>query len=78
MKKCPKCGNDKNIIAIEYRGSGYDYDGISEWYCLKCEYRQGRWTEEELADDELEAPLGRGKIKVEGTNQKPKIPKYKS
>ena len=34
------------------------YDGISEYNCKKCGYRQGRWTGNELKDGELELVFG--------------------
>jgi C4-type Zn-finger protein len=58
MEKCPKCGSG-NIIMIEYyNGTPYRYDGISEFNCRNCGYRQGRWTGNELKDGELEPPFG--------------------
>lgn len=55
---CPKC-RSKNLIGIEY---SYDsecrYDGISEFLCGDCGYRKGRWTGNELKDDEHEPPFG--------------------
>jgi transposase-like protein len=65
MKQCPKC-KSKNIIAMEY---GYpcpeSYDGISEYRCIDCQYRQGRWTGQELKDGEIESRYGkRGVIKT--------------
>lgn len=59
MKQCPRC-NFTNIIAMEY---GYlhpfHYDGISEYKCLECNYRQGRWTKKQLTKDEYEKPFGK-------------------
>lgn len=47
------------MIGIEYAyGSEYRYDGVSEWYCDKCKYREGRWTGKELKGDDLEPPYG--------------------
>ena len=65
MIKCPKC-KSKNIIAMEY---GYPspecYDGISEYRCLDCKYRQGRWSKLGLKDDEIESVYNkRGVIKI--------------
>ena len=60
MQTCPKC-KSKNIISCEY---WYDnperYDGISEYMCKDCEYRQGRWTGKELKSGYIEPRLGRG------------------
>lgn len=52
-EKCPKCAGE--IIGVEYAyGDKYRYDGISEYACVNylnkdgCDYRIGRWCEEEL------------------------------
>ena len=59
MKICPKC-KSKNILMIEY---GYpcpeSYDGISEYRCEDCKYRQGRWTGNELKKGEIEPVFGK-------------------
>lgn len=55
---CPKCGNDK-IAGVEYAyGDSNHYDGVSEWQCIGCGYRQGRWTGKELAEGESEPRFG--------------------
>lgn len=73
MKKCPKC-ESTNIIACEYwYGSPERYDGISEYQCKDCHYRQGRWTGQELKDGEVESRYGeRGVVKppVEKSSEK--------
>lgn len=47
------------VIGVEY---AYDnpnhYDGVSEWVCPDCKYREGRWTGRELAEGELEPRFG--------------------
>lgn len=55
------------VIGIEY--SGGTYDGVSEWMCPDCGYRQGRWSGRTLADDEFEPPFGGGS----GPRQKDEI-----
>lgn len=57
---CKKCGS-KNIMGVEYFDpSGktipyeHQYDGISEWDCLDCGYREGRWSKKQLKDGEYE------------------------
>jgi ribosomal protein S27AE len=78
-KGCPKCGaewHDKkgagvNIIGIQY---GYPskecYDGVSEWNCQKCGYREGRWSGKEIHEGELESRLGeRGVVKIENAKE---------
>lgn len=34
------------------------YDGISEWKCINCERRWGRWTGRELTGDDYEERYG--------------------
>jgi transposase-like protein len=54
MKICPKCESD-NVIMIQYSyTSKYHYDGVSEYNCRDCGYRQGRWCGQELKDKECE------------------------
>jgi transposase-like protein len=53
LEKCPKC-KSKNIVGYEYQMTSEDYDGISEWRCMKCGYRVGRFSGKELKDGELE------------------------
>lgn len=57
---CPNCLSD-DIIAVEY---SYDspeyYDGISEYKCLECGYREGRWTGKGLRLGYIEPRYGRG------------------
>lgn len=49
----------QDMIAVEYSyGDPYRYDGISEFNCLKCGYRVGRWTGKELKEGEAEPPFG--------------------
>ena len=58
MLKCPKCGNE-NICGIEYAWDHPEYyDGISEWRCLACSYRQGRWSGKELLNGDTEKRYG--------------------
>jgi hypothetical protein len=46
-------------IGVEY---GYNhparYDGVSEWNCPDCGYREGRWSGKALADGEYEPRWG--------------------
>lgn len=59
MKQCPKC-HSIDIVGCEYAyGHPERYDGISEYRCMKCKYRQGRWTGKELGEGEDEPRLGR-------------------
>ena len=50
---CPKCKIE--MIGVQYLDTGskvipeeHQYDGISEWRCIKCGYREGRWSHREL------------------------------
>ena len=42
---CARCDATVMVAGVEY---AYDhpehYDGVSEWCCLKCGRREGRWT----------------------------------
>jgi transposase-like protein len=55
---CPRCGSE-DVWGVEY---GYPhperYDGISEYMCNSCKYRQGRWTGEELKPGFIESRYG--------------------
>lgn len=58
MEKCPDC-ESKNISACEYAYTSPEhYDGVSEWHCEDCGYRQGRWSGKELKEGEIEPRLG--------------------
>lgn len=51
-----------NVIAVEYAYDDPDhYDGISEWRCLVCESRIGRWSGKVLGEEESEPVLGLNK-----------------
>jgi hypothetical protein len=56
---CSQCGNDGSFIGIQYN---YDhperYDGISEWRCVQCDTRFGRWSHRILKDGEYEYRWG--------------------
>lgn len=60
LAACPKCGSDEQICGVEY---AYDdpehYDGISEFHCMKCNARWGRWTGKILNEGEYERKGGR-------------------
>ena len=66
MKKCIKCEN-KELVGVEYfYGHNERYDGISEWLCLECNTRVGRWSGIILKEDEVESRFGaRGAVKRE-------------
>lgn len=57
--KCPKCESE-NIIAIQYRLTTQDYDGVSEIQCQDCNTRSGRWSLKTLKEGELEGRYGVG------------------
>lgn len=49
----------KDVVGIEYPINHLQhYDGISEWHCMLCKARIGRWTGKVLEDDESEKRLG--------------------
>lgn len=53
MDECPYCHGE--MIGVEYSyDSPYHYDGISEWDCLKCNKRFGRWSKKVLGENEYE------------------------
>jgi len=56
------CCDNPQLIMVEY---GYphpeQYDGISEYRCKTCGYRQGRWSGKELVGDDYELRYGREK-----------------
>jgi len=64
---CPKCnkpmtgvqyGHYYSKVDTEYGGHPEHYDGVSEWRCDDCKYREGRWTKKELVDNEFEKRFG--------------------
>lgn len=63
-KNCSRCSSTC-VTGVEY---GYPnrerHDGVSEWQCQECNYREGRWTGKEIHDGELESRYGeRGVVK---------------
>ena len=54
---CPRCS--QQMLAVQY-GSDHPahYDGVSEWRCLACLVRIGRWSGKELAEGEVEYRSG--------------------
>ena len=59
MNKCPKC-KSKEIWGCEYAYNCPErYDGISEWQCRACGYRQGRWTGKEIKEGFIESRYGK-------------------
>ena len=55
---CIDCGGHK-CIGVEYAyGSPEHYDGISEWECLACGTRVGRWSGKKLEEGVLEKRFG--------------------
>lgn len=60
---CPKCdGVGTLCIGVEYSyDTKYRYDGVSEWRCENCGYREGRFCGRELKEHEMEPPFCRGK-----------------
>lgn len=56
------CCNKPKMLMVEY---GYphpeQYDGVSEYTCSNCGYRQGRWSGKELVGKDYELRYGREK-----------------
>lgn len=47
------------VINVEYPPNcPYHYDGVSEYKCPDCSYREGRWTQKELKPNEHERVHG--------------------
>ncbi len=62
MEKCKKC-DSKSIVMIQYGLLDPNhYDGVSEYRCKDCGYREGRWTGKELMECEQEKPYGGNNI----------------
>lgn len=70
---CPACGAElgdedskgTRVQGVEYAyESSERYDGVSEWVCPECGYREGRWTGAELRDGYVEPRHGRGGVPV--------------
>lgn len=55
---CPKC--QQYMIGVQYAWDHPEhYDGVSEWMCIACELRIGRWSGRELGQNEVEPRCGR-------------------
>lgn len=56
------CCDNPKMMMVEY---GYPhperYDGVSEYTCQSCGYRQGRWSGKELTGEDYELRYGRDK-----------------
>lgn len=65
-----KLGPFYHTIGIEYYyDSPERYDGVSEWLCPFCNYREGRWTGKKLEDNQIESRFGqRGVITIDREN----------
>lgn len=57
MNKHLPCGHD-DYVCVQYIMTDEDYDGVSEFRCIICSKRFGRWTLNELNEGELEPRLG--------------------
>jgi hypothetical protein len=65
---CPRCHTDlgheidgktySNVIGVQYANGPERYDGVSEWRCPVCGYREGRWSGRELGPGEIEPRFG--------------------
>lgn len=57
----PKCCGEL-MTAVEYPWDDPNhYDGISEYRCMNCGYRKGRWSGRELKENESEPIFGKQK-----------------
>lgn len=60
--ECPECGMTEGIVGQEYDKKVPEHvDGVSEWHCLNCKTRWGRWTGKILQKGEREPRYGRVK-----------------
>jgi hypothetical protein len=51
-----------NVIGVQYAWDDPNhYDGVSEWRCPHCGYREGRWSGRALGPNETEPPFGRSR-----------------
>jgi hypothetical protein len=66
-QRCPGCGadmsgvgtRDSRLISVEYAHESPErYDGVSEWRCPDCDYREGRWTGRRLWGRQTEPRFG--------------------
>lgn len=56
-----------NIMGVEYAYPHPErYDGVSEYQCMVCKTRWGRWTGFELHDGEAEPRYGQVHVKRKG------------
>lgn len=61
VRTCPKCGSHE-VGGVEYSyDSPQHYDGVSEWHCMECHTRWGRWSGKILGEHEVEEIFGGGK-----------------
>lgn len=59
MWECTRC-TSANVVGVEYDGlDPLYYDGVSEWKCINCGLREGRWSGKQLTGDEQEKPYGK-------------------
>ena len=57
--KFPPVEYFSKVIGIEYDYNDPEhYDGVSEWMCPFCLYREGRWSGKELKEGESEKRFG--------------------
>lgn len=56
---CVDCDGDSIVTAVEYPFNHPEhYDGISEYRCMRCGRREGRWTGARLTDGSSEPRYG--------------------
>lgn len=56
--RCQNCSSFK-VLSVQYDyDSPHHYDGISEYWCMDCGLREGRWSGKILKDGESEPRYG--------------------
>ena len=61
---CRRCDKTVMPIGVEYSWDHPEhYDGVSEWRCGECGWREGRWTGSILTEGASEPRLGEERTK---------------
>jgi hypothetical protein len=63
---CQACGREVPVIGVEYEHGPEHYDGVSEWACVVCHRREGRWTGRVLQEGDVEPPHGESRPQTGG------------
>lgn len=77
MRLCPNCDSAEVYGVVYSVTSPNYYDGVSEYDCMSCGSRYGRWTRKKLTDGEEEPRFGGSEVDPEaeeiGEYTKPEI-----